>query len=84
MGKAKIFIEIFGKSILFMVIAVVAFVTLSLTLELFKLEGITFKSITLALITASVWTLIITPDLPTNYHNLICKPAERKPEDTEG
>lgn len=83
MKKLKIAAEIIGKSLLLMVIAIAAFVAAVYAQISFQEQGATLKSISLGLITLTLFTLVTLPGLPTSYHSLICEPAERKPEDAE-
>jgi len=77
MKKIKNFAEIFGKSMLFAVIAVTALTTLSFSADLILRQGITQKSVSLLICAISLLIMITFPRLPTSYHNLVCKPANK-------
>lgn len=77
MNKLKIAIEIFGKSFLLLVLAVGAIGVATYTLILFQEQGLTVKTVSLSMMAIVLFTLITLPSLPTSYHNLVCKPAEK-------
>ncbi len=77
MNKLKILAEIFGKSFLLLVLAVEAIGIAVYTQILFREQGITVESVSLLMVAIVLFTLITLPSLPTSYHNLVCKPAEK-------
>ncbi len=71
MNKLKIWVEIFAKSLLLLIIATTALVAATYAQNSYHDYGLTAKTIALALIAVSSFFMAIF-----GHHALVCKPSE--------